>query len=219
MADTHPLLPMLICAAQGHFPPVDGAVTYLPPLERGIEAVVAFTGHAVVCSRWGREVIEPLGADGYGQAHRPEVLSKMAEPDRTVGVLDATLVRRGPAPTGASALPRRTDREQHHRVRHARAIRTDVDVYGDERGLVTIGRGLAGRWEISIEVEPEGQGHGWGRSLLADGLATAPAGEWLFAAVSPGNARSLRLILAAEFVPIGSEVIIQPAATPTVALR
>lgn len=218
MADTHPLLPLLICAAQGHFPPVDGGVTYLPPLGRDIEAVVAFTGHAVVCSRWGRDVIEPLGADGYGQAQRPEVLLKMAEPDRIVGVLDATLVRRCAVPAGASPLPRRDDRNQHPRVRHARAIRTDVDVFGDERGLVTIGRGLGGRCEISIEVEAEGQGHGWGHSLLADGLATAPAGEWLFAAVAPGNARSLRLFLAAEFVPIGSEVIIQPGATPTDAM-
>jgi L-amino acid N-acyltransferase YncA len=85
-----------------------------------------------------------------------------------------------------------------------------VRVYGDERGLVTLAEGLAGRCEISIEAEPQGQGRGWGRSLLSDALGLVPAGEPIFAAVSPGNARSLRAFLAVGFVPIGSEVLIRP---------
>jgi hypothetical protein len=34
--------------------------------------------------------------------------------------------------------------------------------------------------------------------------------EPVFAAVSPGNARSLRAFLAAGFVPLGSEALIEP---------
>lgn len=59
-------------------------------------------------------------------------------------------------------------------------------MYGDERGLLTLGRG-------------------WSRSLLSDALALVPAGEWVFACVSPGNARSLRAFLGVGFRPLGSE--------------
>jgi hypothetical protein len=57
---------------------------------------------------------------------------------------------------------------------------------------------------------PDGHGRGWGRSLLTDALGLVPAGEPVFAAVSPGNARSLRAFLGVGFVPIGSEVIVRP---------
>ncbi len=50
-------------------------------------------------------------------------------------------------------------------------------------------------------------GTGQGRSLVRDALAgeTGP----VFAAVSPGNARSLRTFLALGFAPVGSEVLLQ----------
>jgi hypothetical protein len=95
-------------------------------------------------------------------------------------------------------------------VRHALAIRTGVRVFGDERGVVTLASGLAGRLEVSIEAVPGGQGRGAGRALLVDALSLVPAGEPVFAAVSPGNARSLRAFLAVGFTPIGSEVLIHP---------
>lgn len=56
-----------------------------------------------------------------------------------------------------------------------------------------------------------GQGRGRGRSLLADALTLVPSGEPVFAAVTPGNARSLRAFLACGFVPLGSEVLLRPA--------
>jgi hypothetical protein len=40
-------------------------------------------------------------------------------------------------------------------------------------------------------------------------MAMTPQGELLFAAVAPGNARSLRSFLSRGFVPIGSEVLIR----------
>ena len=75
---------------------------------------------------------------------------------------------------------------------------------------MTLSRGLKGG-ELSIEAAPDGQGRGFGRSLLADALSVVPAGEPVFAAVSPGNARSLRAFLAVGFTPIGCEVLIHPA--------
>ena len=38
---THPLLHHLLDAAAGRFPEVDGGVTHVPPLDRGLEAVVS----------------------------------------------------------------------------------------------------------------------------------------------------------------------------------
>jgi hypothetical protein len=64
---------------------------------------------------------------------------------------------------------------------------------------------------MSIELhDPEHSHRRLGRSLLEDALALVPHGEPVFAAVSPGNARSLRAFLAAGFVPLGSETIIRP---------
>ena len=136
----------------------------------------------------------------------PDFLRWLAGPAGFVGVIDVMLVARG---TGSSKLPLRTDADDHPRVRYARDIRTGVVVHGDERGLITLAGGLAGRRELSVEAaEPN---RGWGRALIAEALGLVPAGELVFAAVSPGNARSLRTFLGLGFVPIGSEVLIRPA--------
>jgi hypothetical protein len=43
--------------------------------------------------------------------------------------------------------------------------------------------------------------------MLAAARALIPPGEPVFGQVAPGNARSLRAVLAAGFKPIGSEVL------------
>jgi hypothetical protein len=192
---THPLLDVLHAAADGVFPPADGRAVHLPPLPRGAAAVVSLTGRAYLAT--DRHV---PGLDGFGSALQPEVLRWIAG-EREVGTLDVTLVARG---RGGGALPVRTDLDDHPRVRYARALRESVQVYGDERGLVTIAAGLAGRTEMSVEVAVPGTG----RALIREALRLVPAGSPLFAAVAPGNARSLRAFLAEGFVPLGSEVVI-----------
>jgi hypothetical protein len=201
----HPLLPLLTAAADNSFPPVDGLVTVLPPLANGLECSVAFTGHAVVATSRPREDVLALGADGFGGSMSPEVLRYLAGPTGFVGVIDVMLVARG---TGRSTLPRRSDADDHPRVRYALGQRSNVEVYGDERGIVTLANGLAGRREFSIEATEHNRG--WGRQLIGEALGLIPDGEPVFAAVSPGNARSLRMFLGLGFVPIGSEVLIRP---------
>lgn len=221
MPEPHPLLPVLHAAAAGSFPPVDGRAELMPALPRGLRCVLSFTGHAYVATDQSPAELADLGLDGFGQAVHPATLLRLAGPHGLVGVLDGTLVGRGRGrdrgrgrgrggPAGLDPLPARHDLDDHHRVRHALAIRDDVHVYGDGRGLVTLAAGLAGRLELSIEVSDHLQGKGVGASLLDDGLGLVPAGELVFAAVSPGNVRSLRAFLRAGFEPIGSEVIIQP---------
>lgn len=202
----HPLLDLLTGAAEGRFPEVDGAVTVLPPLAGGWECSVAFTGHAVVATARSADEVLGQGPDGYGGSMAPDFLRWLAGPNGFVGVIDVMLYARG---TGASTLPLRTDADDHPRVQYARQYRSDVRVYGDERGLVTIGAGLAGRRELSVEADTHNRG--FGTALIKEAVGLVPAGELLFAAVSPGNARSLRAFLSLGFTPIGSEALIRPA--------
>jgi len=202
----HPLLELLTNAAEGRFPAVDGGVTVLPPLAGGWECSVAFTGHAVIATARPADEVLSHGPDGFGASMAPDFLRWLAGPEGFIGVIDAMLYIRG---TGTSTLPLRTDADDHPRVKYARQYRSDVKVYGDERGLITIGAGLAGRRELSVEADTHNRGHG--TSLIREAIGLVPEGELLFAAVSPGNARSLRAFLSLGFTPIGSEALIRPA--------
>lgn len=205
----HPLLDLLTAAAEGRFPPVDGGVTVTPPLAGGWECSVAFTGHAVVATTRAPAEVLAQGPDGFGGSLAPDFLRWLAGPHGFVNVIDVMLVRRG---TGTSTLAPRTDLDDHDRVKYARQYRSDVVVYGDERGLVTIGAGLAGRREMSVEASSHNRG--LGTALIAEAVGLVPEGELLFAAVSPGNARSLRAFLSLGFTPIGSEVLVLPRQAP-----
>ncbi|MFD8598311.1 hypothetical protein ACFV1L_25230 [Kitasatospora sp. NPDC059646] len=209
MGESHPLLGYFLNAAEGKFPPVDGGVTVLPALGNGLECSVAFTGHAVVATALGDTEVRAQEPDGFGESMAPGFLRHLAGPGGWIGCLDATLVGRGSG--GPAQLEPLDGVDGHPRVQHAREVRSEVGVYGDRRGLVTLARGLAGRRELSIELHhPEEPGPGRGRSLITDALTLLPDGEPVFAAVSPGNARSLRAFLACGFTPIGSEVLLRP---------
>lgn len=208
----HPLLDVLLRAVAGTPPPVDGRAEFVPALAPDLRAVVSFTGHAYLATAQPADEFADLSLDAFGRALQPAALLRLAGPDGDIGVLDATLAGLGRGPRAAAdhsrRLSERTDLADHPRVRHATRLRQDVRVFGDERGLVTLGRGLAGRRELSIQVDEAQQGRAVGPGLLADGLELVPAGEVVFAAVSPGNVRSLRLFLRAGFVPVASEVIV-----------
>jgi L-amino acid N-acyltransferase YncA len=85
-----------------------------------------------------------------------------------------------------------------------------VRVFGDECGLATIGRGVVGRTEVSVELTRAGASSGAGRRLVQGALAHLPDDEWVFAQVAPGNAASVRAFLGIGFVPIGSEILLAP---------
>ena len=199
----HPLLAIFHDAAAGSFPDVDGGCTHLPPLGDGQEAVVCFTGHAFVASRLGPANLSDLEPDGFGQALHPEILLRMAGPGGGIGSIDLTMYAEG---RGGGALSPNPELDDHPRVLFARARREQVRAFGRAEGLFTLGVGLGGRLEMSVE---NASGGPRGRDLIEQALAMAPHGEPVFAAVAPGNARSLRSFLTCGFVPIGSEILIR----------
>ena len=68
----------------------------------------------------------------------------------------------------------------------------------------SVSRGIAGLTEVSFEIEPGRRGQGGGARLAADALSILPEGQLALAAVAPGNTASVRALLSAGFVPLGS---------------
>jgi GNAT superfamily N-acetyltransferase len=125
-------------------------------------------------------------------------------------MLDMVLV--APRPSPPEELPElvlRADLIEHPRLARSRRYRSDLHCYSDadDRALIVVGRGMAGRWEMGLEIHPEHRGRGLGRQLVRAAALLVPQGEPLFAQVSPGNTRSVRAFLAAGYRPICSEVL------------
>jgi hypothetical protein len=194
-------------AASGRPPPPDGATEVIPPPAGRAEAVVAFTAHHVVATRLEEAAVRAaLAPDDIAAAMQAPFLAWLGSRlGCAPGMVDLVLVAKGapdspPAPPLASTL-------DHARVERSRTYRDDVDVYGDANAFMTVGRGLAGRLEVTVEVTPSQRGGGVGRRLAASARSLVPVDEPLYAQVSPGNVASLRAFLAAGFTPVAAEVL------------
>jgi GNAT superfamily N-acetyltransferase len=119
------------------------------------------------------------------------------------GTLDNLLV----APPGVSDLELVAAEVDHPRVERAQLHRSDVRIWStpDGAGFLTLGRGVAGRWEVSLEVDPACRGRGVGTALAR--AARSLVAEPLWAQVAPANVASLRAFLAAGYRPVGAEVL------------
>jgi hypothetical protein len=211
MMPEHPLAGLITAVATGRFPAADGRWTRVPPWRPGLEAVIAFTGHAVFAVEpdISGHLLDSLGADGFGGAHDPRLITALAGPDGWIDSLDILMAARG---TGRPGIPpvlvSRPDLAGHPRAAFAADIRAGRRILGSQdpgcSALVTISEGIAGLTEVSFELEPGRRGQGGGAKLARDALSTIPAGQLALAAVAPGNAASLRALLAAGFAPLGS---------------
>lgn len=206
----HELATLIEKAALGHHPPADGGWTVVRPWRAGVEAVLAFTGHAVLALDADRTPgqLSAWGVDGFGGAHDPRVVAALAGDGGWIDSLDALLVARGTGSGRAAALVARPDLATHPRAGFAAAVRDDLRVLGrpDEAisDVVVVARGVGGLTEISFELDAARRGRGEGSALVRDALDAVPAGELVVAAVAPGNVASLRSLLSAGFVPVGS---------------
>jgi hypothetical protein len=208
---SHPLSALFANLAHGVFSPADGVTEAMPRAAGAGAAVLAFTGHCVVVAdvdpAWVATMCPPWRLSA---AYAPTFLTALGK--RTGGRPQALDVLLGaPAEDGSPelALSPTHDLDAHPRVARSYRMRTNVSVYQTEdgAGLLTLGRGLAGRWEAGFEVAEGARNCGLGRGLAAAARHLIPPDEYLFLQVSPGNAASLRVILAAGFVPLGSELL------------
>jgi len=209
----HQLTRLFARLAHSVYPPENGQVDIVGPPPGVAQAVVAFTRHHVVAVDLDPERVRAkLDAGDLGAPMRPRFLTWLADQlDAESHMLNLVMFALG---TGeGSALVPREDLFEHPRVVRASRFRTDLELYSNEYGnsVLVLGRGLAGRRELSLEIPASQRNAATGRKLVQAAIALTPRGEPLFAQVAPGNAASVRAFYNAGFRPVGAEVLLTTA--------
>ena len=209
------LLELLHAAAHGGFPLQDGRTDVLPAVAGAPAAALSLTAHHLVAADVpADEVLARVDPEDLKGPLAPGFQSWLAGRTGLVaGSLDVLLAWIPGGGAGEPAEPvHAIDPGDHPRVDRARRWRSDLTFYADDagRGMVLIGRGLAGRLELSVEVERGERDHGLARRLVAGALAVAAPEEPVFAQVAAANAPSLRALQPAGFAAVGAEVLFGP---------
>jgi GNAT superfamily N-acetyltransferase len=181
----------------------------VPPPSPGRAAVVSFPAFVVVAAAVDRPWVDASrgGAD-YGAPLGPRFLAALEDRLHVrAGNVDAVLLAT-PLPGDPPLRLTRVTADDHPRVVRAHRYRSDVHVWAGDHGLLIIGRGLGGRWEAAFEVDEAARGRGHGRALARSARHLVPDGRPVWAQCAPGNASSLRALLAAGYTPVGSEVLL-----------
>ena len=210
---------ILDAAARGVFPPTDGATTVVPQTCHRDAGVFAFTAHTVIATdedpEWVHDTLRAVDCDALAATMNARFLAALMDrTGRGSDTIDVMTVG-APLPGEPSLGLREIADPDHPRVASSRKRRDDVRVWTTEGGgLLVLGRGVAGRLEVAVEVE-EGVRHlGLGREL-ASAARQLSGGEPVWAQVSAGNARSMRAFQAAGYRPVGSEVLLSARARST----
>jgi hypothetical protein len=199
-------------AARGSYPVPQWKLDFFPCPARLAGAVVAFTGHHIVAAGIDEEDARTqLDPEDIAAPFNPAFLAWLGgRLGAKVGHIDVTLARLGSGAGDEWLLPV-GEPPDNERVRRARLLRSDVQFLSppDGRAVVTLGAGLAGRRELSMEINDEAdRNRGFGTRLVEAAVARIPTDEAVFASVAPGNTRSLRCLLRAGFLPIGAECVL-----------
>ncbi|MFG2024262.1 GNAT family N-acetyltransferase [Streptomyces sp. NPDC048825] len=209
MPDT--LRDILDAAARGEFLPPDGGVTVVPQHGRRDAGVIAFTAHSVVFTdedpEWVRALLRSLECDALAAAMNPRFLAAfMDRTGRTTDTIDLLTVAT-PVPGPPSLALSELRDPDHPRVARARERRDAVRVWAVDGGVLVVGRGVAGRLEVAVEVDEGVRHQGVGRALAAAARQLSE-GEPVWAQLAAGNARSVRAFQAAGFRPVGAEALL-----------
>lgn len=208
------ILELLHAAARGVFPPENGRTEVVGAVPGASAAVLSFTAHHVVAADVPpEEVLARVDPGDLKGPLAPGVLAWLASRTQLVaGSLDVVLAW-VPERAVVSTLPvREIEPGDHPRVVRARRWRSELRVFeeADGRGMVLLGRGLAGRLELSVEVARPDRDRGVARHLVPAALAAAAPDEPVFAQVAAANAASLRALPPAGFAAVGAEVLFGP---------
>ncbi|WFF00028.1 GNAT family N-acetyltransferase [Micromonospora sp. WMMD964] len=206
------LADILEAAAHGAFPPPDGGTTVVPQPCRRDAGVIAFTGHSVVFTdedhQWVRRTLAAVACDPLAATMNPRFLAALLDrTGRSMDTIDLLTVASGLAGDPPLRLTELTDAD-HPREARARRRRTDVRLWAADGGVIVIGRGVAGRWEVAIEVDDERRHRGLGRALATAARHLVPDGQPLWSQQAAGNSRSVRAFQAAGFRPVGAEALL-----------
>jgi len=208
------ILELLHAAARGAFPPEDGRTDVVGAVAGAPAAVLSFTAHHVVAADVpAAEVLERVDPQDLKGPLAPGALTWLAGRTGLVaGSLDVLMAWLPDRAGGPALEVREIEADDHPRVVRARRWRRDLRVYEEAggRGMVLLGRGVADRMELSVEVAAGLRDRGLARQLVTGALRAAAPSEPVFAQVAAANAASLRALGAAGFVPIGAEVLFGP---------
>ena len=202
------LAEVLAEAAGGRPPAPDTGPTIIRQAAQRDAGVIAFTAHNVIFTDLEPDwILAHLDQDDLSAPLNPPFLTalerKTAQRVNNIDLL--TLAR---PLNGSPPLELTKTNTDHPRLKTAQQYRDDIHTWTCPGGLVVLGRGVAGRWEVAIEVAQDHRGRGLGRALAraARHLTTEP----LWAQIAPGNAASVRAFLAAGYTPIGAEALLVP---------
>jgi hypothetical protein len=205
------LATILAAAGRGRFPPADGGTTVVPQPSPRDAGVIAFTAHSVVFTdedpAWVHATLDTLNCDPLAAAMNPRFLAALLDrtgrSTDTIDVLSVATSLQGEPPLAlAEADP------DHPRVVSARQRRHDVRVWALKGAVLVLGRGVADRWEVAVEVDEPMRHQGLGRELAIAARHLVPAGEPVWAQQAAGNARSIRAFQAAGYRPVGAEALL-----------
>jgi hypothetical protein len=211
MADliAEPLRALLDDIALGRYPAPDGSVTVAPQSTDGRAGVFGFTAHTVILADVDPAWVKDQLPDGDLAAPlSPRFLAALSRrTGRRIGSIDMLCVARPlPGPPAADLIP--ATATQHPRVVRARRYRNEIRAWDADGGVVLLGWGVAGRWEVAVEIDRERRNEGLGRKLAVAARHLVPDGAPLWAQIAPANAASVRAFLAAGFTPVGAEALL-----------
>lgn len=211
MTSAHPLVGAVESALRGVPPAPDGCTEVVPSPGPPADVLLAFTGHHLIAADVDPvEVARRCPPGDFSVPLSPAFLLWLGEQvgsrpvthDLVLGAIGAA----GEAPLKLRPLPLDTP---HKRVARAVRFRRDVRAYtsDDGAGVLVLGRGVAGRWEMAFEVAREARGAGLGRALVAAAPRLVPAGTPVYAQVATGNVASLRACVAGGLQPLCVEIL------------
>jgi len=208
------LTAVLARAAAGEFPSPDGTVEVLAQPSDRDAGVISLTGFAVIFADtdpgWISKQLRPGDLSAplsprflYALGHR------LCRQGHSVDMLTSASPLAGPPPPdlGLAQLTA-AEGEVHPRIVRALLYRDGVRAWQAPGGVVMIGRGVAGRYEVAIEVDDAHRGRGLGTRLATAARHLVPADQPVWAQIAPANAASVRAFLAAGFRPVGAEALL-----------